>query len=141
MMQKLTRDERMALTRATMNLLDDWGLQSAEMMTVLNMPESVKVRSLGKYRDSTPFPDDPHVMKRVHFLLRIAEALRTTYPRSPEMGKRWMRQGHRRFGRRSPLSLVVQGGENGLIRVLSELDCSYSWERTASTAATKRDPL
>lgn len=139
-MQKLSDEERMVLTRTTMNLLDDWGLQAKEMMAVLDMPESVKVRSLGKYRDSTPFPDDPQVMTRVHFLLRIAEALRTTYPRSPEMGKRWMRQGHRRFGKRSPLSLVVQGGENGLVAVLSELDCSYSWERTASTAATQRRP-
>lgn len=139
-MQKLSGEERMVLTRTTMNLLDDWGLQAKEMMAVLDLPATVKVRSLGKYRDSTPFPDNPQVMKRVHLLLRIAEALRTTYPRSAEMGKRWMRQGHRRFGKRSPLSLVVQGGENGLVAVLSELDCSYSWERTASTAAIQPRP-
>ena len=138
-MQRLSEEERMILTRTTMNLHDDWGLQAKDVMAVLDMPATVKMRSLGKYRDSTPFPDDPQIMKRVHFLLRIAEALRTTYPRNPAMGKRWMHQGHRRFGKRSPLSLVVQGGENGLIAVLSELDCSYSWERTASTTAKQPD--
>ena len=63
---------------------------------------------------------------------RIADALRTTYPRNPRMSGRWVRQGHRRFGRRSPLSMILRDGESGLIAVLSELDCTFSWDLTGS---------
>jgi hypothetical protein len=48
------------------------------------------------------------------------------------MSGRWVRQGHRRFGRRSPLSMILRDGESGLIAVLSELDCTFSWDLTGS---------
>ena len=131
-MQKLTYDDRMALTRATLNLLDDWGLQARDMISVLDMPKSVKIRNFWRYRDEVPFPDDPQVMNRIRYLLKIAEALRTTYPRNPEMGMRWMKQTHRRLGRRSPLAMIVNEGENGMVAVLSELDCSYAWDQIKS---------
>ena len=80
-------------------------------------------------------PDDPVVLRRARYLLRIADALRTTYPRNPRMSGRWVRQGHRRFGRRSPLSMILRDGESGLIAVLSELDCTFSWDLTGSTSS------
>lgn len=131
-MEKTTEAERLALTRSILALMDDWGLQAGKMMAILNMPESIKVRSFARYGDDEPFPDDPQVMKRAYYLLRIADALRTTYPRSPHMGKRWMRQVNRRFGKRSPLDLIVERGETGLVAVLSELDCTYAWDCTGS---------
>ena len=131
-MQPLTDDERLLLTRDTMHLLDDWGLQTREMMAVLDMPETVKVRSFGRFRDDTPFPDEPQVIKRIHYLLRIADALRTTYPTNPQMRNRWMRQANRRFGRRTPLATILEGGESGLIAVLAQLDCTYAWDLTGS---------
>ena len=77
-------------------------------------------------------PDDPAVLRRARYLLRISDALRTTYPLNPRMSGRWVRQGHRRFGRRSPLSIILRDGESGLIAVLSELDCTFSWDLTGS---------
>ncbi len=133
-MPQMSEEERMVLTRSTMQLMDDWGLQGREILLVLDMPESVKARGLARYRDDTPFPEDPGLMKRIEFLLRISEALRTTFPTNPQMRARWMRQANRHFGRRPPLAVILESGESGLVSVLAHLDCTYAWDLTGSKA-------
>lgn len=123
-------DARMELTRATMSVLDNWKLNSSEMQAVLALPPKVGARAFNKFRQDTPFPDEEQVLRRVNYVLRIADALRTTFPRNPEMGGRWIRQANRRLGR-SPLSVMLEG-ESGLISVLSELDCTFAWDLTGS---------
>lgn len=121
------------ITRAVMGLLDAWELDSKEIQAVLSLPSKVRARALNKFREGTDvFPDDPVVLRRAGYLLRISDALRTTYPLNPRMAGRWVRQGHRRFGRRSPLSIILNDGESGMIAVLSELDCTFSWDLTGS---------
>ncbi len=127
------------ITIAVMALLDSWKLDSAEIQAVLSLSEKVRARALNKYREGTEvLPDDPAVLRRAGYLLRISDALRTTYPLNPRMSGRWVRQGHRRFGRRSPLSIILRDGESGLIAVLSELDCTFSWDLTGSTTTGYR---
>jgi len=123
------------ITQAVMNLVDTWKLDTGEIQAVLCLPANVRTRALNKFREGTDvFPEDPAVLRRAGYLLRIADALRTTYPLNPKMSGRWVRQGHRRFGRRSPLSIILRDGESGLIAVLSELDCTFSWDLTGSTS-------
>ena len=129
------------ITRAVMDLLDSWQLDSQEIQAVLNLPENIRARALNKYREGRDvFPDDPTVMRRAGYLLRISDALRTTDPLNPRMSGRWVRQGHHRFGRRSPLSIIMRDGESGLIAVLSELDCTFSWDLTGSKTAGYTPP-
>ncbi|MCB1722501.1 MAG: DUF2384 domain-containing protein [Chromatiaceae bacterium] len=133
----MEQQQRQALgdiTQAVMNLLDSWQLDTQEIQGVLSLPEGVRARALNKLREGTDvLPDNPEVLRRAGYLLRIADALRTTYPLNPRMSGRWVRQGHRRFGRRSPLSIILRDGESGMIAVLSELDCTFSWDLTGST--------
>lgn len=136
-MSEVDEQTMVDLTRAVMNLLDSWRLETKEMQAILCMPEDVRSRTFIKFREGQkPFPQDPDVLRRSQYLLRIADALRTTYPRNPEMSGRWIRQGHRRFGKRTPLSMILNGGESGLIAVLSELDCTFSWDLTGSKAGS-----
>jgi hypothetical protein len=122
-----------------MNLLDSWKLDTREIQAVLSLQQNVRARALNKFRDgSDVFPDDPKVLRRAGYLLRISDALRTAYPMNPRMSGRWVRQGHRRFGRRTPLSIILSDGESGMIAVLSELDCTFSWDLTGSTANSHR---
>ncbi|MEN8175570.1 MAG: antitoxin Xre/MbcA/ParS toxin-binding domain-containing protein [Pseudomonadota bacterium] len=121
------------ITRMVMAMLDSWKLETAEMQAILCLPTDVRARAFKKFREGQAvFPDDPKVLRRARYLLRISDALRTTYPRNPEMAGRWIRQRHRRFGRRTPLSIILNDGESGLIAVLSELDCTFSWDLTGS---------
>jgi hypothetical protein len=127
------------ITQAVMRLLDSWQLDTREIQGILCLPEKMRVRALNKFREGTEvLPDDPAVLRRAGYLLRIADALRTTYPMNPRMSGRWVRQGHRRFGKRTPLSIILSDGESGLIAVLSELDCTFSCDLTGSTATTYR---
>ena len=125
------------ITRAVMNLLDGWKLDTGEMQAILALPADVRARKFQHFREGhAAFPDTPEILRRANYLLRIADSLRTTYPRNPDMSGRWVRQPHRRFGRRSPLSIILNDGESGLIAVLSELDCTFSWDLTGSRATT-----
>jgi hypothetical protein len=125
------RSELMQTTRATMQILDNWGLETRQMQALLAMPSTVRPRAFNGFRQETPFPNDPVVHKRAGYILRIAEALRTTFPTSPSMAGRWIRQGHRRFGMRSPLSVMLQG-EEGLVAILAQVDCTFAWDQSGS---------
>jgi hypothetical protein len=122
------REALVQITQAVMRLMDAWELNTQQMQALLLLPSNVRARAFQKYRDGKDvLPDDAEVLRRASYLLRIADALRTTYPRNPRMSGRWIKQAHRRFGRRSPLSIILEGGEGGMIAVLSELDCTFSY--------------
>lgn len=133
-MSELTLDERLSLTRRTMSLLESWGLGASDILTLLQLPDNVKARNLARFRDEEPFPDDPRVNRRIAYLLRIEDALHTYFPRNPEMRGLWVKRGNKQFGKKAPVAVMVQEGENGLISVLSHLDCTFAWDLTGSKA-------
>lgn len=45
-MTHLTRDERLLLTRRTMQLLEDWGATAHDMIDLLQLPDTIKARHL-----------------------------------------------------------------------------------------------
>jgi hypothetical protein len=128
------REAMQQITMSVMSLLDTWNLETAEMQQMLSLPANVRARAFNKFREGHDvLPSDPHIMRRAAYLLRIADALRTAYPCNPRMSSRWIRMPHRRFGRRTPLSIILaETGDSGMIAVLSELDCTFSWDLTGS---------
>ena len=132
-MNEVSRDSRLVLTKAAMTVLDSWKLDSDQMRIVLGLPESCRARSFQKFRSHEPFPESAAVDRRVDYLLKIAGALRTSYPTNTSMGGRWLRQKHRRLGK-PPLALLLEGGEESLVAVLAELDCTFSWDLSGSTS-------
>ncbi len=122
--------DRLAITRGTMNLFESWGLRTEEMMALLDLQG--KPRHFAQYGYDKPFPNLPGLMRRIEYLVRIDDALRTTYPTNPTMGKRWLRQRNHKFNRHSPLAMMLGDGERGLIYVLSRLDCTFAWDQSGS---------
>ena len=127
-----TPEQKLLRTQKVMNALDDWGLTGEQILVMLDFPKTERSRHLAKYRKDTPFPDDEKVTSRVIYLLGIIDALRTTYPRNVQMGARWMAAPHVRLQNRCPLQAMLEDGENGVVAVLSELDCAYAWELSGS---------
>ncbi len=125
------------ITRAVMQVLDNWKLDTETMRQVLAMPDDVRGRAFAKFREGTAtFPSDPKVLRRCEYVLRIADALRTAYPVNPKMGGRWIHQRQKRFGGRTPISMILEDGETGLAVVLGEVDCTFAWDCTGSKAVS-----
>jgi hypothetical protein len=131
-MSELTADERLAMTRHVMGMLESWNLSAQDMIRLLMLPDSVKARNISRFREEAAFPADVNVDRRVAYLLRIEEALHTYFPRNPEMRDMWVKRGNKQFGRRAPIAVMVEDGESGLISVLSHLDCTFAWDLTGS---------
>ena len=124
------------ITRGVMQVLDSWNLDANTMSQVLGLPKT-GARTFAKYREGRQvFPNDPQVLRRCEYVLRIADALRTAYPVNPRMSGRWIHQRQKRFGGRTPISMILQDGETGLAVVLGEVDCTFAWDCTGSKAVS-----
>jgi len=137
-MTDLTLDERLALTRRTMDLLEGWGLAARDISAILDLPETVKTRHISRFKEEEPFPEEEQVDRRVVYLMRIEHALHTYFPRNPEMRNLWVRRGNKQFGKRAPIAVMVEDGERGLVSVLSHLDCTFAWDQTGSKTEYER---
>ena len=129
-MSALTPEDRTELARMVVNLLDNWGIEAADQVNLLALPEGTRTRMLRRYQEDTPLPDDPAVMKRVEHLMGIADALRTTFPRNASIGLLWLKQPCKRLRRRRPMDIMVEDGLSGLIAVRTHLDCSFAWRES-----------
>ncbi|NKN32604.1 antitoxin Xre/MbcA/ParS toxin-binding domain-containing protein [Marichromatium bheemlicum] len=127
-------DPRLDHSHALVALLGSWQLGADEVRALLQLPVGIRPRQLGH----VPLPDHPETSRRVDYLLRIEAALRTSFPRSPEMRRQWVRRACRQFALRSPLQVMLEDGEPGLIAVLSHLDCTFAWDLTGSRSDYQR---
>lgn len=127
MIENLSEEEKGRLSRSVMNILDGWGLNTEQLLLILDLPEKTPTRNLRKYRDGQPFPEDKKVYQRLEHIVGIADALRTSYPHNPRMGALWIKQKSKHFRQRVPLMIMVEDGLEGLLRVRSHLDCAFDW--------------
>ena len=123
----LTQNEQVALTVRIMEILDSWGMSSAEIISLIALPDKTPTRALRRYRENTAFPISPELEERISHIIGITEALRTSYPHNPHMGKMWMRQRSKKLNNLIPLQIVIEKGLEGVIEVRKHLDCSYDW--------------
>ena len=123
----VSQEDRTALARGVMSILDKWGLSASDQVRLLNLPDKTPTRMIRRYRDDTPLPDTREVNERVEHIIGIADALRTSYPHNPSMGFVWMKQKNKRFQRRAPVSVMVEEGLDGIVAVRSHLDCAFDW--------------
>jgi hypothetical protein len=127
-MQNLAQnDHNIELTQAVMHTLDDWKLSGDQILTVMALPDNVKIRHLSQFRNSIAFPETPEVTERLRHLLGIIDALSTSYPTNPRMSLFWMTRSSKKFQNRTPLQVILDENLDGLITIRKHLDCSYDW--------------
>ena len=120
-------DHNIELTQAVMHALDDWKFDGEHILSVMALPDDVKVRHLSQYRKSRAFPETPEVTERMRHVLGIIDALATSYPTNPGMSLFWMTRNSKKFQNRAPAQVIVEDGLEGLITIRKHLDCSYDW--------------
>lgn len=126
-MINMSADEQIALTVRIMEILDGWGMTSEEIISVIALPEKTPTRALRRYRDKTAFPVSVELEERLDHIIGITEALRTSYPHNPNMGKMWIRQRSKKLNNQIPLQIIVENGLEGIVEIRKHLDCSYDW--------------
>lgn len=129
-MSEITPEDQLVITKTIMRMLDDWSIPAAGIISVMGLPDDTRTRHVEKFRKEKPFPDDEATMNRITHLAGIADALRTMYPHNPAQGVTWMNKPHRRFSGRTPVTTMIEDGLSGLIKVRSEVDCTFDWARS-----------
>jgi hypothetical protein len=115
-----------------MELLDSWDTNGEQKRVLLGLPEDMRARKLERYRQNEAFPDTDIVNEHLEHIVGIADALRTSFPRNLQMGSVWLKKPHKQFHNKTPLSVMTSRGLEGLIRVRSQLDCSFAWDASGS---------
>jgi hypothetical protein len=128
-MINMTEDEKITLTVRIMEILDGWGMSAAEIISLLALPDKTPTRALRRYRENTAFPISVETEERIEHIIGITDALRTSYPHNPQMGKMWIRQRSKKLKNEIPLQIIVEKGLEGIIEIRKHLDCSYDWHK------------
>jgi len=128
-------DARLRMANQVMELFELWGVALQDQVTLLGFSEDVKKRSLNRYREDTPLPDDEAIMQCAEHILGIADALRTYFPNSVHARSRFIRSNSKKFPKATPLQIMVNDGVSGLIRIRAHLDCTYAWDLSGSKAS------
>ena len=127
-MENYTKEQMTSLTRAVVNHMDEWKIDPGEILSILGVEDSVKPRQLNAMRNGDRvLPQTTEVMQRIDHIVGISDALRTTFPFSSQMRVMWLQKPHRRFQKRTPLSVILSEGLNGLLKVRIEVDCAYGY--------------
>lgn len=134
-LEQLSDSQRNDLTRAVMRYLDSWTLSSEQIIRLLDLPELMRSRQLAHFRSGMKaFPNDQGTWNCVDHIIGISDALRTTYPFSDEMRLTWIRKPHRRFKQQTPLEVMLNEGESGLLKIRIDVDCAFGWKISESMA-------
>ncbi len=131
-LRELDEAERAVLSRSIVELLNQWGVDGADQVTLLGLPSDTKPRVLRRYYENTALPNTPDINERLDHLLGIADALRTSNPRNAAAGSIWLHSVNYRFDNRTPLDAMIQDGISGLLAVRTHLDCAYDWNQSGS---------
>lgn len=126
MSSRLNDTDRGNLSRVIMGIFEVWNVNSDVQKQLLGLPATGAGKLLRSMQSGKAFPDDEAMEQRAEHLLAIHDCLRTAYPRSGNMASAWLVRANRHFGRRAPLSVMLEG-ESGLRRVRGHLDCTQNW--------------
>ncbi len=124
-----SQEEKQRLTQGIMSILDGWNISAEQTLAVLGLSGAGKKRHMQGYRmGDRAFPQTDELLIRIDHIIGIADALRTTFPFSDKMRLLWLRKPHRRFGKNTPLNVILtDDSPNGLLKVRMEVDCAYGY--------------
>jgi hypothetical protein len=117
MPERLSAEEKVALTRRVLTVLSAWQVEPMEQGQLLGLPAKDSGRRFRRYRAGAPLPDEREIWTRVALLLRIENAAQQLFPHSALSANLWVTSPNRRFGGRTPLALMLDQGLEGMRHV------------------------
>jgi len=119
--QATASEDRGALARMVMTLLDHWNLSTEDQASLLGIAASNRA-ALTRYRKGEPIGTSRDQYERVGHLLGIHKNLRLLFPRNRDLAYRWMSTRNKAFDNLTPVDVIREWGFAGLLMVRSYLD-------------------
>ena len=116
-----TSQNRGALAKMVMTLLDHWKLSTEDQAALLGIAVSNRA-ALTRYRKGEAIGTSRDQFERVGHLLGIHKNLRLLFPQNRELAYRWMSTRNKAFDNLAPVEVVKEWGFAGLLMVRSYLD-------------------
>ena len=114
-------EDRGALARMVMTLLDHWKLGTEDQAALLGIAASNRA-ALARYRRGEPIGTSRDQYERGGHLLGIHKNLRLLFPQNRDLAYRWMSTRNRAFDNLTPVEVVKEWGFAGLLMVRAYLD-------------------
>ena len=123
--QKLPNaEDRAALAKMVMALLDHWKLDVDDQAAVLGISADTHL-TLARYRQGEPLPSASHDQyERIIHLLDIHQKLRQLFPQNRELVYCWMTTANKALDNLTPVQLVRAKGNAGMQMIGDYLDRS-----------------
>lgn len=113
--------DRGALAKMVMTLLDHWKLNTEDQATLLGIATSNR-SALSRYRKGEAIGTSRDQFERVGHLLGIHKNLRLLFPQNRELVYRWMTTRNKAFDHMTPVEVIREWGFAGLLMVRGYLD-------------------
>lgn len=119
--QTTATQDRGALAKMVMALLDHWKLTTEDQATLLGLASNNRT-ALTRYRKGESIGTSRDQYERVGHLLSIHKNLRLLFPQNRDLAYRWMSTRNQAFNNLTPVEVVKEWGFAGLLMVRSYLD-------------------
>lgn len=119
--QPAVSQDRGALAKMVMALLDHWALPTEDQAALLGIAASNRA-ALTRYRKGEPIGTSRDQLERVGHLLGIHKNLRLLFPQNRDLAYRWMSTRNKAFDNQTPVEVVKAWGFAGLLMVRAYLD-------------------
>lgn len=119
--QASAQQDRGALARMVMTLLEHWKLPTEDQAALLGIATSNRA-ALTRYRKGEPIGTSRDQYERVGHLLGIHKSLRLLFPQNRDLAYRWMSTRNKAFDNLTPVDVVKKWGFAGLLMVRAYLD-------------------
>lgn len=113
--------DRGALAKMVMTLLDHWKLATEDQAALLGVAASNRA-ALARYRKGEAIGTSRDQFERVGHLLGIHKNLRLLFPQNRDLAYRWMSTRNKAFDNLTPVEIVKEWGFAGLLMVRAYLD-------------------
>ena len=122
-LQIAVSQDRGALAKMVMVLLDHWNLPTEDQAALLGIAASNRA-ALTRYRRGEPIGTSRDQYERVGHLLGIHKNLRLLFPQNRDLAYRWMSTRNKAFDNLTPVDVVREWGFAGLLMVRAYLERS-----------------
>jgi len=125
--EPVSQQDLIQLTRDAFRLLDAWMIPKELQPQLLGLPTGLRKREINRYRMGMALPREGDSYRRIATLLRIDDMTRKMFPHSALSACLWVTTPNLRYGSRTPLDTMLEGGLEGMQRVEQSLATPGGW--------------